>query len=336
MIVNLPITVTKELLLDRNSQERYMEHYLGVPITNKSIKSPLRIDNSPTCSFYKTKSGELRFKDFRTGDNFNFINIVEYKFNCSYYKALKIIANDFNIVKFPKIPINKSQIPEYTNTILSVTNSAKINITLQKYTQPELKWWASFGISKKTLEKFKVFSCLNVFLNDNYLTSNTTTDFIFGYYRGKNSNEDELWRIYFPKRKKYRFLSNWSSTMIQGWNQLPKTGDLLVITKSLKDVMCLYEFGINAIAPNSETTFVTDSQLKKLRKRFKNIIIFYDNDLAGINHMNKFRKLNNLDYTYIPKDYKVKDISDFHLKYGETSTKMLINEFLEYYNGKKT
>ena len=31
--------------------------------------------------------------------------------------------------------------------------------------------------------------------------------------------------------------------MIQGSKQLPKSGEYVVITKSLKDVMALYEFG---------------------------------------------------------------------------------------------
>ena len=41
---------------------------------------------------------------------------------------------------------------------------------------------------------------------------------------------------------------------------LPKHGEFIVITKSLKDVMVLYSFGIPAIAPISENCFVTDAQ----------------------------------------------------------------------------
>ena len=55
---------------------------------------------------------------------------------------------------------------------------------------------------------------------------------------------------------------------------LPKSGgDYVVITKSLKDVMLLYEFNIPAIAPNSETLFISDKQLEKLKSKFKNIIV---------------------------------------------------------------
>ena len=41
---------------------------------------------------------------------------------------------------------------------------------------------------------------------------------------------------------------------VQGLSELPKEGgDLLIITKSLKDVMCCYEMGFNAIAAVSYT-----------------------------------------------------------------------------------
>lgn len=84
--------------------------------------------------------------------------------------------------------------------------------------------------------------------------------------------------------------------MIQGTHMLPKSGEYLVITKSMKDCMVLYELGIPAIAPCSETTFISDSQYRKLKERFDNIVILWDNDLTGIKFANKFRK----QYDIIP------------------------------------
>lgn len=50
---------------------------------------------------------------------------------------------------------------------------------------------------------------------------------------------------------------------------LPKEGgEYLVFTKSLKDVMTLYEYGITAIAPCSENLFVSETQYKKLQNKF--------------------------------------------------------------------
>ena len=75
--------------------------------------------------------------------------------------------------------------------------------------------------------------------------------------------------------------------MIQGSKQLPKSGNFIIITKSLKDVMALWQFGIPAIAPNSENSFLSDIQYNKLKLKFKDIYLFYDNDLPGIKSANK-------------------------------------------------
>lgn len=94
--------------------------------------------------------------------------------------------------------------------------------------------------------------------------------------------------------------------------------------------MTLYAYGITAIAPNSENLFVTDSQLQKLKSRFKQIFVFYDNDLAGIQNMNKIKKAHpELSFLYIPRSYEAKDISDFRKKYGHKKTEQLISDAKE-------
>ena len=95
--------------------------------------------------------------------------------------------------------------------------------------------------------------------------------------------------------------------------------------------MLLYELGITAIAPNSENLFVTDSQLKKLKEKFKHIIVCYDNDLPGIEGMNRIKKSHpELKFVFIPRKYEAKDISDFYKKYGKNKTLKLINKAKEF------
>lgn len=124
-------------------------------------------------------------------------------------------------------------------------------------------------------------------------------------------------------------MSNWNADKIQGWDQLPKTGKVLVITKSMKDVMTLASIGIPAVAPNSETLFVSDALLEDLKGRFKFIFVVYDNDRAGKYNMLKIRRKHpELEYFFIPNKYKAKDISDFHKKYGRSETIKSIKEYL--------
>lgn len=318
-----PTKITKELILNHVSEETLMEHYLGIPVKKGMFKSPLRVDHSPTCSFDRDKYGRLVFKDFNGSFYGDAFEVVKHMFHVPYYEALNIIANDFGIVNSPRLK-KHPKIIEYTNTQFEESGPSTIQIEVKPYTKEELEWWNSFGVSEDILKKYRVYSCKSVFLNGSYLTSSSDKDFIFAYYKGKIDGLD-YFRIYFPMRTKFRFLSNWPSTMIQGSQQLPKYGDLLVITKSMKDVMTLASFGISAIAPNSETLFLTEQQFEKVKKRFKRVILLYDNDLAGISNMNKIRKKFDIECIWIPRKYS-KDISDFYKKYGRDKTNDLIKQ----------
>ena len=188
-------------------------------------------------------------------------------------------------------------------------------------------------ITQEILKKFKVFSCKNVFLNQELFTIYKQNQLVFGYYGG--IREDiERWRIYYPGHKRYKFISNWKSFRLQGSHVLPKKGDFVVITKSLKDVMVLYALGIPAIAPISENCFVTDAQWEKLKERFKHKILLYDNDRAGkIASAKLRRKYPELHIMLIPNHTNAKDISDYYKMWGKDKTLELIETAKKYIEG---
>lgn len=321
------IPLTKSFLLEHYSEEQYMSYYLRHPIDKKLFCSPIRKDKNPTCSFYRNKRNELIFHDFGSGQHLNFIGVVEEMYHISYHQALLQIAKDFNLVKSNVVNIRHiDTIPKFENK-----GPANIRVKVKEFSEAELKWWKSFGITYKTLKKYHVYSCENVFLNDNLFTTNSKLT--FGYYGGKK-NGVELWRIYYSQRKEYRFLTNWPSKKIQGFDQLPKYGNILIITKSMKDVMAMYELGLTACSPNSETQFVTDSVLQQLKERFKHIIVMYDNDRAGLLNMAKLRHLHpELDYFCIPKEY-AKDFTDTYKKYGKVKMIEFIKQVKSYFEYK--
>lgn len=319
--------LTKELILSRFSEEQIMEFYLRIPIKKGLFRSPLRRDKEPTCSFYRSGKGDLIFKDFATGQHLNVFGVVQSLFNCDYFKALRIIANDFGIVRDKSITRNPGKINSNPVQIKDKEMS-KIQVEVQDFSELELKWWGKYGIDLNILKKFDVYSCKHLFLNGQLFAKSQQHCPIFGYY-GKKYQGLELWRCYFPKRTSFRFITNWPSKKIQGYDQLPKRGKLLVITKSMKDVMCLYSCGITACAPNSETQFVSDSVLDDLKKRFRHIVVLFDNDETGISFMNKLKKKHpDLIYTWIPRYYNAKDISDYYKEYGRKETLNLIKEFV--------
>ena len=317
--------ITKEFLLSKNNEETYMTYYLGIPVKKGLFKSPLRSDNHVTCSFFRGKSGNLYFKDFASGKCLTFEGVVMEKYNCNYHTALKIIAKDFGYTKDSSVKKVAVKIqPKFDEE-----KQTFIQIEAKDFSESELKWWGSSGITKDILYKFKVYSCNTVFLNGNIYAQSAQHSPIYGYYFGKKENIEQ-WRIYMPKRKEFRFIGNVPTKTIQGYKQLVKSGKLVVITKSMKDCLSMYSCGISAIAPNSETQFVSEKVLEDLKKRFKYIVVFFDNDKAGIQNMKKLKKLHpELNFFFIPRHLNAKDFSDFYALYGRERTLGEIKKYLK-------
>lgn len=322
--------LNKDLILSKITEEQIFSFYIGSGVCSKKLfRSKLRNDNNPTCSMYRNKSGSLIYKDFATGQHLNCFAYVMEMFKCDYYTALRIIANDFSLIPDSSLVKTKGKIISKDFKIKEKEFS-KIQVEIQDFSELELKWWAKYGITLDILQKYRVYSCKHVFLNGQVVAKSQQHCPIFGYY-GKKYQGYELWRCYFPKRKEYRFMGNWPSKKIQGFDYIPKSGKLLVITKSLKDVMCLCSLGISAIAPNSETQFISEAVLKDLKTRFKYIVVIFDNDSTGISFMNKQKHhYPELIYTWIPRKYQAKDISDYYKKWGKKKTQELIKSFLSY------
>ena len=118
-------------------------------------------------------------------------------------------------------------------------------------------------------------------------------------------------KVYRPLGDKYtKWRNNLEQDDVQGFKQLPKSGDLCIITKSLKDVMCLYEMGIPAVSPASESTFLSDHVLKAILKRFKRVLICFDRDTSGCKNSIKISNKTGIKAFFVNKKFKAKDISD--------------------------
>lgn len=319
-----PSRITKEVLLNKASEESYMAYYLGINPDKGLHCSPLRADNNPTCSFYRNKSGDLIFKDFSDGFHGNFISVVMKMFNVPYHKAVNIIANDFGIIKKDGYETNKPKI-EYSGSKVTEREATIIQCEIKPFSEEELAWWESFGITEPTLKKFKVFSVKNVFLNGVVTATSTKFSPIYGYYFGMKDGIEQ-WKIYFPMRKSYRFLLN--TGVIQGLKQIPKGCEEIVITKSMKDVMTLYELGITAIAPQAESVILPDKIIKALDKiGIKLKITNGDWDRAGQLFMLKSRKVyKTICLTFKDKAKLGKDMSDFVKLHGKEKAQKLVDK----------
>lgn len=315
--IQLHPDITKEYILNFLSQEEIMEYYLHVPVQYKFLfRSPLRIDNKPTCCF-SWENGKLWFRDWSMDAPLDIFNIVMEHYSCSFPEAVKHIAEDLGLKnkELPKtISITHKKIE--IEKKLRTSEKSKIRVKLQSFTNIDSEYLKSYSIRKSTARKFNVFSPKIVWLNGNIIYVYDKNNPALAYYFGKDKSGNEKWKIYFyTKRGEFRFLGN--TSRINGWIQIPTNGDLLIITKSLKDVMSMYEFGLNAISMQGESTIPYDYIIKNLRERFNNIIVLYDHDETGIRNAYKIHELYNIPYVFLTKDSlgiehnKAKDFSDY-------------------------
>ena len=178
----------------------------------------------------------------------------------------------------------------------------------------------------KILLKFDVEPISHYWVNGNRFTCKSIT---YAYKFGNKL------KIYAPYEKNNKWISNTNKNIIQGYKQLPRVGDLCIITSSLKDVMCLFKMGIPAIALQSEMQMPEEKIIKEISTRFNKTALFYDNDFDNPNNpgqlmankiRNKYKKDYFLENILIPDYYKIKDLSDYisHFKSTE-GLKTLIN-----------
>lgn len=132
-------------------------------------------------------------------------------------------------------------------------------------------------------------------------------------WRGNDSNIGFYKRIgagdkgYFPYNKAYSRLPkvlHQKIDILEGWDELPSSGKLLIITKSLKDVVVLRSCGYNAVSLSSETSInVFIHYYWLLSERFENIVVWGDPDAAGAVLVRNVKRL-------IPKAKEAKSIID--------------------------
>lgn len=329
MNYKFPVNVTIELIESKVSQETLMYTYYGQPVKKGLFRSRVRNDDKPTVAYYRNHKGRLIIKDFGSDYCGDWVYVVMQKYNCGYYKALNIVASDLGLIPQqdqPSIEI------KYSTTKLDDRSDAIIRVEIKEFSQNELEWWGTYGITKELLDKFHVYSCKNIFLNGNLFHLYKKNQLVFGYFGGIRGGI-ERWKIYFAGNKRYKFIGNWKSIYIQGYHTIPTTGEWICLTKSMKDCILLYSLGIPAIAPNSETCYLTDAQHSKIIKRFTKVAILWDNDYAGIYNLNKIRKSHPELYPcWINRSLDAKDISDFYKKYGRDRTLKLIGDAKEKIN----
>jgi 5S rRNA maturation endonuclease (ribonuclease M5) len=305
--------ITKETILEYITQERIYSFYIGLEIESGArLNSPLRDDTVPSFGIFyhkPPKSDVLMFYDFATKESGDCITLVSLLFGITYHEALLKVAYDFNLTNV-NIPANRKPLLALPKIVKS--NVVEIGIKKRVWQVRDKEFWSAFGIKRKTLERFNVYPISYVFFNDNpvYIKE-------LGYAYVEYKDEKISYKIYQPYSKQYKWINNANYSVHQGYTQLPENGDLLIITKSLKDVMSIYDTtGIPSVGLQSESVMMKDSVMVEYKERFKKVICLFDNDTAGKKLATQFSEEFDVPHFFMPEMENVTDYSDLVKEVG--------------------
>src|SRR4030042_4809079 len=322
------LTVTDEITLEKIlsiiDEYHIYSYYIGSPVKiNGPMSSPFRKDNNPSWSLFRSKRNEIMYKDFATGETGNVVKFVQKMFTLSYHKALDKIWDDLILTK--KIKQRKPRVESEPKDPCK-----KIGIKRKNFTKTDDEYWSQYDIDRETLKKFNVYPIESFWVNG--LQQQFTYSKNSPIYAYKVFDKFKIYRPYANNRQD-KWRNNCGKYDIQGFEQLSKRGELLIITKALKDVMVLFSLGYSAIAPQSENSSIPRVVIEDLKTRLKKIIILFDNDEGGILGATKLSEKYNILKVFISKHYndiyRIKDVSDHCKEFGKEKTIELVKELID-------
>ncbi len=341
------VDITKEVILSKISQEKIFTEFLQEPVDlDAKYFSPFRHnDTDPSCSFYYKRSSDgtvrLKFNDLGgdfNGDCFDYVGRL-FGLNCNnkqdFKYILKIIGN--------KVGLHNNHLQEITKVDIKIREKKELYATLTDFDKLDYNYWQQGYITPQNLKDGNVFRVNLLFSDNKLIYTYSRNNPAYLYYFGKKESMSDI-RIYFPKSKINKFITQFNTW--QGLNLLkPSKNGILVITKSYKDVLAIHNFPfkgelIQAIAPPSETTYLTEIQLNYLKSKynFKTIFTLFDYDRAGLKASFYHRKTFNTIPLYFKlptwntkAKYDNKDFWDNLIKINKTDMQKIIKETYDKY-----
>lgn len=281
------------------------EKLTGQDIKINSVFNPK--DRTPSmCVYWDKSKSRYLFKDFSTGKGGSAIELVKELRQCSFSHAVDYIVEDYNdYILHNNGGYNLEEFKQYSKYQVSQYITRTWNTKDQYY-------WTQFNIGSKLLNSHNVFAISSYTMSkeDDGIKKSLTIqgDYIYGYL----TKEGVLYKIYQPKNKDKKFLK--VKDYIQGIDQL-EDHEYLIITSSLKDIMSIksLKLKVDLVAPSSENVTISEDLIVRWKKKYKKVMVFFDNDAAGIKAMEKYRDKYRLNCILLTM---AKDVSDSIKNYG--------------------
>lgn len=316
-------------ILSKISELDILSKYLGIKKIPCIINSPLRKDNNPSFGIYSKDGKRVYYKDFSTKEHGGILDLLCRLWGKSLKEVLIILDKD--------IPKNLNiNVKKYTSTKTSgsVSNSI-LKVKIRNWELYDLRYWESFGITLEWLKFAEVYPISHkIIIKNNNKYVFKADKYAYAYVEHKEGKV--TLKVYQPFNKDgYKWSSNIDRSVWSLWTKIPKFGNNLIISSSVKDclnIMC--NLGIPAICMQGEGYKPKPQIIEELKSRYKNIILFYDNDYNNPDNPGKKDSMElsleyNLKRVEIPVKYESKDPSDLFKKYGRNRYLEIMNEILK-------
>jgi len=342
-----PDLTTEEIEIRESDISLFRRYCSNFKKEGVKFKAEFRSKDPKPSATITSYQNRLWYKDFGDPDqekSYNIYHFVMRKFNLNFIDCLRKINEDCNLglgynlnnsgIAPVKYEVKKVLLEDNQPDIISELKVRKIQLT-----KKHLDFWIQYDISKwdvlALLKLFKVDPISHFWLNTAKVNNRMFVVNSIGF------NYDYFWhlgvlirKVYLPRKNGSQFYTNCNTLVTQGYDQLPSTGDLVFVTSSMKDIIILRSIGLYAVAPSNENVFIPEHIFRDLKKRFKNVVIFYDNDFLkeknwGEMFAQKHSKKYDIPYIMLPNNTE-KDPSDFSKSFGKTDLKSVINEKLKY------
>lgn len=253
-----------------------------------AIESPLRDNDHKSFSLFipttieDAREDEIWWTDFSLGGSGNVFSFVQEFADFKY--GIDLVTR-MDVIKFLDTELDLGIYTESSGGSIIKRDldfeAAKIRkdiqFTSRKLTRRDKFWWCEIAVDKELLEEHDVRS-LKYLLDDDYTIKykfrQSELGFAFVVY-------DKV-KIYCPEAGEFKWRNTCPADYIMGAAQCSRD-DVLVITKSMKDILCFKSLMFcDVIAAQSEKFKYPPELIAKIKARYSKVYIVMDYDETGI------------------------------------------------------
>lgn len=336
------IPLTEEQILLRTTEEDIFKIVIKEEISIEdgvSYSAPYRIDNEPNCKF-RRYDNKLYFCDWAdehiNRDCFSFIRACyQLRTQSDTLKfinyTLKLGLGD-STTCVSKVIKNNIEVKQEKKKNLKKT----ITILPRNFNGKDKQFWSKYGISKQNLIDDKVVPIILYQSISNKEIPFTVKPFNVTYaFTDFQKEKKKIYTPHSPKGKG-KWFTNCNQNDIGGMRFLDRNADKLIIQKSYKDWRVIKNEGVNTVWFQNEGMIPSKDILLDLLSGYTEIIIWFDNDSAGIakarivrDYINTLLEEDIARIVFLPPRLlleEIKDPSDLRAKQGREPLMSFIQE----------